>query len=106
YSFMTRIKLATSKHAPLEHELIMYRAMERLINTSVKKRELISKTLIAYPIGQPFAMDGSNLFNKLFSEIAHEMLGILLVLPYFELLKKATAMHSELSQSELSKSVA
>lgn len=89
YLLMNRIKLATSERAPFEHELIMYAAMERLIDTSVNKRKLISKTLIDYPIGKPYAMEGSNLFNKLLSEIAHEMLGILLVMPYFELLNEA-----------------
>jgi hypothetical protein len=40
------------------------------------------------PIGQPYAIDGSNYFNKAASDISHEMMGCLLGLPYFEFLKE------------------
>jgi hypothetical protein len=87
YSLMYRLKLASGERALFEYERVMYSAMEKLIDTSVNKGKMIIQSLINYPIGQPYAMEGSNLFNKMSSEIAHEMFGILLVLPYFEMLK-------------------
>jgi hypothetical protein len=98
YSLMYRLKLVSSNRALLEYDQIMYSAMEHLIDTSVNKGQLILQSLINYPIGKPHAMAGSNLFNKLSSEIAHEMIGILMVLPYFELLKQAMD-HSAFKQS-------
>lgn len=89
YSLMYRIKLTSGERVLFEYERIMYSAMEKLIDTSVNKGKLIIHGLTNYPIGKPYAMEGSNLFNKLSSEIAHEMFGILLVLPYFEMLKKS-----------------
>jgi len=87
---MYRIKATSGERALFEYEQIMYSAMEKLIDTSVNKGKLIIQGLVNYPIGKPYAMEGSNLFRKASSEIAHEMFGILLVLPYFEMLKKAT----------------
>lgn len=48
------------------------------------------------PIGPPYAIEGSNYFNKAASEISHEMMGCLLGLPYFEFLKDSfiTKRHS------------
>lgn len=89
FTLMQRIELAGKERNLFEYEVVMYSAMGRLFNTSVAKGKLITKSLIEYPIGKPHAMNGSNLYNKLSSEIAHEMFGILLVLPYFELLKEA-----------------
>ena len=90
YQLMYRFKLASNNRSLMEHEQVMYSAMDKLINTSVNKGRLIIQSLNKYPIGKPHAMADSNLLNKLSSEIAHEMMGILLVLPYFELLKAAT----------------
>jgi hypothetical protein len=89
YRLMYRIKLTSGQRELFEYERIMYSAMEKLIDTSVNKGRFIIQSLINYPIGKPHAMEGSNLFNKVSSEIAHEMFGILLVLPYFEMLKKS-----------------
>jgi hypothetical protein len=91
YRLMYRIKLTSGQRELFEYERIMYSAMEKLIDTSVNKGRFIIQSLINYPIGKPHAMEGSNLFNKVSSEIAHEMFGILLVLPYFEMLKKSMA---------------
>jgi hypothetical protein len=49
----------------------------------------IRHSLKEIPVGPPHAMQGSNLYDKTSAEIVHEMLGILLVLPYFELLRAA-----------------
>jgi hypothetical protein len=40
------------------------------------------------PTPTPFAIPGSNYLNKLISEVNHEMIGCLLRLPYFEVLKE------------------
>jgi hypothetical protein len=89
YTLMYRLEVASGERTLFEHEQVLYSAMEKLFDTSVNKGKLILQTLVNYPIGKPYAMEGSNLYNKMSSEIAHEMVGILLVLPYFEMLKKA-----------------
>ncbi len=60
----------------------------QLINLSKNKVNSMIDSLIRIPIGPPYAISGSNYLSKLASEICFEMLGIILRLPYFEMLKK------------------
>ena len=45
-----------------------------------------------YSVEPPHAFEGSNLFLKLCSEVTHEMLGTLLRLPYFGLLRQRSEL--------------
>lgn len=61
--------------------------MAKLISTSKKRGMMILSEMANTPVGPPFAIEGSNFFNKAASEIMHEMVGTLLTLAYFEWLK-------------------
>lgn len=70
-------------------EINLHSDMKRLMETSKKKAyEIISK-LGNTPIGPPYAISCSNLFDKMIAEIMHEFIGCLLRLPYFETIKRA-----------------
>lgn len=61
--------------------------MTKLITASKNRGMLILAEMGNTPAGPPFAIEGSNFFDKAASEIMHEMVGALLTLPYFEWLK-------------------
>lgn len=83
-----RISLA-SKERPLhQFEKDFMIAINQLIDIDREKAIGVLKRLIDTSIGPPFAIIGSNYLSKLSSEILFEMLGILLRLPYFEILAK------------------
>jgi hypothetical protein len=61
--------------------------MDRLVRTSKNKGMQMLAELSQYELGPPHSFAGSNLMVKLAGEITHEMLGCLLRLPYFDMLK-------------------
>lgn len=87
---MMRIeKKAYNDKELFEYEQILHFNMKKLIDSTKQKAKIIRENLVNYPIGPPYAIENSNLLNKMASEITHEMLGCLIRLPYFELIKKA-----------------
>lgn len=86
---MLRIEAAEAVRPLYDYELQLHSQMKKLIGSSKPKGRKIFEKLINYPIGPPYAIQNSNLFNKMGSEITHEMLGCLVRLPYFEIIKKA-----------------
>lgn len=86
---MRRIEAAQAVRQLYEFEIKLYFYMDKLIDSTKQKGGKIFEKLIHYSIGPPFAIENSNLLNKMASEINHEMLGCLIRLPYFEIIKKA-----------------
>lgn len=60
----------------------------RLTQTSKDGGMRLFAEMATRPVDPPYAIEGSNYFNKAASEISHEMIGCLLGLPYFEFLKE------------------
>lgn len=81
-----RIALASKQRPPYQFEQDFMVAIGQLIQVGRQKAEVIVDALIRTPIGPPYAISGSTYLSKMASEICFEMLGILLRLPYFEML--------------------
>jgi hypothetical protein len=80
---------SASRQRPLhQFERDFMVALGQLIRVGRQKAEVVMERLISTPIGPPFAISGSTYLSKLASEICFEMLGILLRLPYFEMLAR------------------
>ena len=78
---------SASKQRPLhQFEQDFMVAFGQLIRVGRQKAEVVMDALISTPIGPPYAISGSTYLSKMASEICFEMLGILLRLPYFEML--------------------
>ncbi len=86
--FISRIELARETRELYDWEKFLHFKMRKLMETSKNKGLQIFSELMEYSISPPFSIENSNLLIKLSSEIAHEMLGTLLRIPYFELIKK------------------
>lgn len=84
-----RIEEANNVRELFEYQQVMHLNMIKLIDSTKQKGKILRENLLNYPIGPPHAIENSNLLNKMASEITHEMLGCLMRLPYFELIKKA-----------------
>jgi len=82
-----RLELANKERGVLKYEQVIYTALCRMLETNTNECDRILRGLASEPIGPPYAVEGSNLFRKLTSEIEHEKLGLLLQLPYFEKIK-------------------
>ena len=85
---LLRMNRARSERSLLECESDLHRAMSRIPEASKQEGLDILEWMREYPVGPPFAIEGSTLFAKFCSEITHEMLGTLLRLPYFDILKQ------------------
>ena len=83
---LERIALASKQRPPYQFEQDFMVAIGQLIQVGRQKAEVIVDALIRTPIGPPYAISGSTYLSKMASEICFEMLGILLRLPYFEML--------------------
>jgi hypothetical protein len=88
-TLMKRIEAAEAARNLYEYERFLHHSMRKLIGLSKHKGAKIFQRLAQYPIGPPHATENSNLLNKMASEITHEMLGCLIRLPYFEMIKTA-----------------
>lgn len=86
---MSRIDDALKIRSLHNHEILMLRSLAKLMEAGRKRAEEIFSKLASTSIGPPFALAGMDMFSKTAAEIAHEMLGILIRIPYFELLKNA-----------------
>jgi hypothetical protein len=84
-----RIEGAERTRRLFTHEKKMHVALTQLpISTPSEGTRLVAE-LEKHPLGQPYAIEGSNLFNKICAELTHEMLGLLLKLPHLETLRGA-----------------
>jgi hypothetical protein len=92
--FMIRIDEAAQERALDQWERVLRDRMEKLIRTSKAKGMQMLGELSQYPLGPPHSFAGSNLMVKLAGEVTHEMLGCLLRLPYFEMLKEKRAQEN------------
>lgn len=61
--------------------------LSSILQTSKQKGYKILSEMGHTPVGPPFAIEDSNYFNKAASDISHEMIGCLLELQYFDILK-------------------
>lgn len=90
-TLLVRLQLARKERVggAFDYELYLHNAMMKLSEAHIKDDDKILRDLARWPIGPPHAIEGSNLLRKMSAEIEHEMLGILLHLPYFEMIQKA-----------------
>jgi hypothetical protein len=93
-SLIVRLQLAKKERGYFDYELYLHEAMMELPGVHTKEGDKILRGLARWPIGPPHAIEGSNLLRKMSAEIEHEMFGILLHLPYFEMIEKANELHS------------
>lgn len=68
-------------------QLRMYRSLANLVNASKKGGMQILGEMAQVEVGPPFALEGMTLLGKAMSEVMHEMVGTLIGLPYFDVLK-------------------
>jgi len=87
--FLARIAKALEVRPLYDYEKIFGLALDKLTKVGRQNALSIIDSLKETPIGPPHAMQGSDFLTKLMAEICHEMLGILLRLPYFKMLKQA-----------------
>ena len=90
-ALLVRLELARNERGAFDFEICLNDSMVKLADAHIKEGRRILSNLAGWQIGPPYAIEGSNLFSKMSAEIEHEMLGILLHLPYFELLQKANS---------------
>jgi hypothetical protein len=82
-----RIEKACDVRELFPYERKLHDDMLTMMNTSTIQGQNIIQELFETPVGPPHAVEDSNLFMKMMSEISHEMLGTLLCLPYCEILQ-------------------
>ncbi len=91
YTFLlSRIRSAAQTRKLYEWEMFLVDRMEGLIAKNKQHGMTIIAELMNYRMGPPFAIKGHSLIHKMGGDIAHEMLGTLLRLPYFEHLRNKT----------------
>ncbi|MEC9487439.1 MAG: hypothetical protein UMU76_08055 [Prosthecochloris sp.] len=86
--FARRLEIASETAGLREWEDYLYAQIIKLISASKNKGSKIINNLRNYQLFPPHTAYPSNLMIKMYSEITHEMLGCLLRLPYFDLIKK------------------
>jgi hypothetical protein len=96
---LTRIDLAGAARALYSYERMIHAAIRELAEVHIKDGDRILRELAWSPLGPPHALDeDSNVLVKMSGEITHEMLGILLRLPYFTALKNAQGRNDSASK--------
>jgi len=85
-----RLYLASQTRQQHEFEKVMAESMVSMAECDMGEGKKIADMLFDYKINPPFAHTaGYNLYSKILAEVAHEMQGCLLKLPYYEMLKEA-----------------
>jgi len=84
---MARLNQANETRGRSSDERFLLLKMMDLINGNRKQGMEILTEMSNTTVSAPFAMDGSDFFDKFGAEIMHEMMGALISLPYFEYLK-------------------
>ncbi len=87
--FLARLDAAMPKRALFPYENAIASGLLRLIDADARQAETIIGELIAFPVDPPHAIAASDALRKMSAELTHEALGILLRLPYFDVLKRA-----------------
>lgn len=85
---MTRCQRAIDVHKAVPEMRRLFDFLSSIVQTSKQKGFNIISEMGNTPVGPPFAIEDSNYFNKAASDISHEMIGCLLELQYFDVLKK------------------
>lgn len=93
---MGRLEKAMKIREPADWEKYLYQSMIKLMNTSKIKGFQLIDTMRKVPIQSDYA-ENFDMLSKMGAEITHEMLGCLLRLPYFDLIKKAR-LHQVINQ--------
>lgn len=84
---LSRLEAANDGRPSPPGQLRMYRSLANLVNASKKTGMQILGEMAHTEVGPPFALEGMTLLGKAMSEVMHEMVGALIVLPYFDVLK-------------------
>ena len=95
---MLRIKRAKNVRLLYEFEEILYSNMYDLIVKSKDEGMNIITSMMEYKVSPPHSF-GLDLLSKILAEIQHELLGCLLRVPYFDLLRKATGLRQHSAQT-------
>jgi hypothetical protein len=86
-----RIEAARKQRDLFGYEQKFLEFMVRLISATRQTAEHLIREMASKKIGPPHAISGSSYIAKLAAEICHEMVGILLRLPYFDMLRRRNA---------------
>ncbi|MBY5436499.1 hypothetical protein [Rhizobium leguminosarum] len=87
-TLLSRLEVAKHGGQPSQPgQLRMYRCLANLVNASRKSGMQTIGEMAHVEVGPPFALEGMTLLGKALSEIMHEMVGALIALPYFDVLK-------------------
>jgi hypothetical protein len=89
--FLARIELAQKAHDLLPYEHLIVQTLAAFAESGPKEADELLRRLAGMYVGPPHALEDSDALSKMSAEITHESLGILLRLPYFDLLKAAQA---------------
>jgi hypothetical protein len=84
---LTRLASAQTSRSLSQPEREMMGYMSRLPSTSKQAGLAMLEEMAGISVGPPFAVDGMTLLGKVMAEIMHEMIGTLIALPYFEVLR-------------------
>lgn len=87
---VTNLNVDESRRKLSKAESDMRNIMANILNMGKEEGSVLLETLVHYKLNPPDAtIPGYSMYQKLGSDILHEMIGILIRLPYFELLKNA-----------------
>lgn len=84
---LTRLEVANDGRSSPDGQSHMYRYLAGLVSASRKGGVQMIADMARIEVGPPFALEGMTLLGKAMSEITHEMIGTLVALPYFDVLK-------------------
>jgi len=88
YFLITRLEEAAKVRTSNNWEVILHNSMVQIMQKSKDKGLQILTSLGNHPMPENYDGDAPTLFEKLPAEISYEMIGVLLRLPYFEIIKK------------------
>lgn len=88
---LARIDAAARSRSLFFHEHAIARGLLKLIDAEPREADIIIDELTSVRVEPPHSIEVSDAFTKMSAELTHEALGILLRLPYFEVLKAARA---------------
>lgn len=84
---LTRLEVANDGRAAPKGQSHMYQHLAGLVSASRKGGMQMIADMSHFKVGPPFAIEGMTLLGKAMAEITHEMIGSLVALPYFDVLK-------------------
>lgn len=93
---VSRMATAADQRQFSPQEQQMYSYLVRLIDSGKHGGMQMIGEMVHIPVGPPFAEPGTMMLGKLMSEVMHEMIGTLVALPYFEVLKQRLVLPQSL----------